>query len=160
MQYCDSDGGGDGIQSDDDEDDEDADKAAENGGVVSVVGQTDNEPEVKKQIRRELANLGSALAFSSDVQVERRLQGRINAVVNELDTRRSVLAKQPDVQTPRLYSIGAPAATLFTDKNGKPFPPPCDRQPARHIQMIAVTRMTTNTITAMKLGYCALRRRL
>ena len=74
------------------------------------------------------------LAFSSDVQVKRRLQGRGSAVVSELDTKRYVLPKKPDIQAPRLYNIDVPAATLFTDRDGRPLLQPGDRLPA-HARM-------------------------
>jgi hypothetical protein len=86
-------------------------------------------PAIKGRFRRELAALDSALAFSSDVQVTRKMQGRSSAVVNELDARRYVPHKKPDLQTPHLYTIDVPAATLFTDKDGKSLQQPGDRQP-------------------------------
>ena len=91
---------------------------------------------IKDRANRELAKLCNALAFSSDVQVKRRLQGRGSAVVSELDTRRYVLPEKPDIQAPRLYNIDVPAApaTLFTDRDGRPLLQPGDRRPA-HARM-------------------------
>lgn len=74
-QYRDSDGGSDGIQSGDDEDDEDADKAAKSGDVVSMVGQMDDEPEVRGRISRELANWALCWPF----QVTYRWNGSCKA---------------------------------------------------------------------------------
>ena len=114
-------------QRDDDKDTEEAEDAR-TGDLDSTNG--DAKPVVKDRVNRELAKLCRALAFSSDVQVKRKLQGRGSAVVSELDTRRYVLHKKPDVHAPRLYNIDVPTATLFTNKDGKPFCQPGDRRPA------------------------------
>ena len=101
------------------------------GNSAGADGEEVVKPAVNRRFHRELAGLGSELAFSSDVQLNRRMQCRDSAVVNQLDTssRRGVLRETLDLQTPQLYTIDVPAATLFTDKNGKPLRQPGDRQP-------------------------------